>query len=129
MNDRIKEIRVAFGMTQTDFGNKIGISQNYIWMLESGVREPSERVIRDICREFSVNETWLRTGDGDMMTARTRGEEMAALVGSLMEDRPESFRSALVTTLLRFESGGPEWAAIERIYKSVAAEMEKAPDE
>lgn len=127
MNDRIKEIRVAFGMTQTDFGNKIGISQNYIWMLESGVREPSERVIRDICREFGVNETWLRTGDGDMMTALTREEEMAETVARLMSTAPDSFKASLVSVMLRFDPNGPEWEVVGRIYRSVAAEIEKGP--
>ena len=123
MQNRILEIRKAAGLTQTAFGAKLGISQNYVWMLETGTREPSERTIRDICREFAVNETWLRTGEGEMRQAPTREAEMAALIRQLMADRPESFRSALITTLLRFDPDGPEWALLENIYKKVSAEI------
>ena len=123
MQNRILEIRKAAGLTQTAFGAKLGISQNYVWMLETGTREPSERTIRDICREFAVNETWLRTGEGKMRQAPTREAEMAALIRQLMADRPESFRSALITTLLRFDPDGPEWALLENIYKKVSAEI------
>ena len=64
-----------------------------------------------------------------MRASRTREEEMAELVASLMAERPESFRSALVTTLLRFNPGGKEWDALESIYNSITAEMKKAPED
>lgn len=127
MNQRIKEIRSATGLTQADFGAKLGVSQNYIWMLESGDRAPSDRIIRDICREFAINETWLRTGEGDMKLALSREEEMAVLVRQLMADRPESFRSALITTLLRFDPEGPEWSLLESIFRKVSEETKKDP--
>ena len=50
---------------------------------------------------------------------------MAALIRQLMADRPESFRSALITTLLRFDPDGPEWALLENIYKKVSAEIKE----
>ena len=128
MNERIKQIREEAKLTQTAFGEKIGISQNYVWMIETGQRTPGDRTVRDICREFGVNETWLRTGAGSMTMEKTRAAELAELVQSLMADQPESFRSALVTTLLRFSPDGPEWDALERIYDSVAAEYQKSQD-
>ena len=73
-----------------------------------------------------MNETWLCTGAGDPKTAKSREQEMAELVKSLMADNPESFRSRLVTALLRFDPNGPEWEVLERIYESIAAEAEKA---
>ena len=78
-----------------------------------------------ICQQFGVDEYWLRTGDGDMFAAKSRAEEMGELVGKLMSDRPDSFRSALVTTLLRLDPEGPEWEALERIYNGIAAEQKK----
>lgn len=124
MQNRIKRIRAEMGLTQSAFGEKIGLSQNFIWMLETGQRVPSDRTIRDICREFGVSETWLRTGAGEMKADTTREEEMGALLGSLLADRPESFRSALITALLRFDPDGPEWEVLERIYRNIAAEAE-----
>jgi len=115
-------------MTQADFGSQIGISQNYVWMLETGAREPSDRTIRDICREYGINEEWLRTGEGEMRRSFAREEEMAGLFRNLMAARPESFRAALITTLLRFDPDGPEWALLEDIYKKIAEETKKTPE-
>ena len=88
---------------------------------------PSEAVIKSICREFTVNETWLRTGEGEMRIAPTREAEMAALVRQLMAERPESFRSALITTLLRFDPNGPEWKTLEKIFEKLTEETKKDP--
>lgn len=122
MKSRIKEIRKAANLTQEEFASKLNLTRNFIAQVETGAKEPSDRTVKDICREFGVNETWLRTGAGSMTLEKTRAAELAELVQSLMADQPESFRSALVTTLLRFDPNGPEWDALERIYDSVAAE-------
>ena len=66
MEDRIKNIRKHFGLTQSEFGQKIGVKGNTITGYESGVRSPSDAVIISICREFNVDENWLRTGNGNM---------------------------------------------------------------
>lgn len=129
MNARIKEVRKAAKLTQAAFGDRLGITQNYVALIEGGQREPSDRTLRDICREFNVSETWLRTGVGEMRGAMTREEELTELVAGLMADRPESFRSALLTVLLRFRPDWPEWAALEAVYNSVRAETEKSPGE
>lgn len=65
MNSRIKDIRKQLGLNQTDFGNKIGVKQGSVAAYESGTRIPLDSVILSICREFNVNEEWLRTGNGD----------------------------------------------------------------
>lgn len=130
MKDRIKQVRKSAGLTQTAFGDRIGISQNYVAQIEGGSREPSDRTLRDICREFGVSERWLRTGAGEMFQVKSRAEELGALTNSLFRERPGSFRSAVVTTLLRFDPGGPEWEVLERIYRGIAAELttEEPPD-
>lgn len=53
-------------MSQEEFGKKIGLTRFTISNLESGKRNITERVIADICREYRVNESWLRTGEGEM---------------------------------------------------------------
>ena len=120
MNERIKQIRKNASLTQEAFATRLGLTRNFIAQVEMGVKEPSDRTIRDICREFGVNEIWLREGIGDMNVSKDRQHEMAALVHSLMADRPESFRTALITTLLRFDPNGPEWEILERIYNDIA---------
>lgn len=66
VGNRVKELRKALQLTQTELGDKIGITAGGLSKIESADREPSEPVLRAICREFGVNETWLRTGEGDM---------------------------------------------------------------
>lgn len=63
---RIKKIRLQMDATQEEFANRIGIKQNTIAVYESGNRNISETVIKAVCREFGVNEIWLRTGEGEM---------------------------------------------------------------
>ena len=62
MNSRIKMIRQNEGLTQSQFADKIGLSRNYVAMIEIGQREPSDRTISDICRIFDIQEDWLRHG-------------------------------------------------------------------
>ena len=76
MNERIKEARKARKMTQQQLAEAIGLTQNYIAMMEMGRRDPSERTILDICRVCGVDEVWLRTGTGEMFAPKTRREEL-----------------------------------------------------
>lgn len=71
MNERIKQLRKELGITQDDFGKKLGLARNSIANYEIGRRIPTNAVITSICREFNVNEEWLRTGFGDMFNIKT----------------------------------------------------------
>lgn len=66
MNERIKEVRKALHLTQAAFAGRVGVKQQTIAMLEAGSSNPSEQLINGICREYRVNEDWLRTGEGEM---------------------------------------------------------------
>lgn len=125
MHNRIRQVRMNANLSQTEFAERINLSKNFISLVENGGREPSDRTIRDICREFGVNETWLRTGVGDPFLPSVREQEIAALTKTLMSDRPESFRSRLVTALLKFPPDAPEWEALEKIYDSIEAELKE----
>lgn len=72
MNDRIKQVRLEFALTQAEFAEKLNLSRNYISLVEIGQREPSDRTISDICRIFSISPEWLRTGEGDMYAVGSR---------------------------------------------------------
>ena len=130
IGERIKEVRLSLPnkTSMEKFADRLGVTKGAISFIENGRNQPSDQMIRSICREFNINEAWLRDGIGDMKSAASRSEEMATAVKRLFADRPESFQTALVTTLLRFDPDGPEWALLERIYDSVAAEKEKGPD-
>lgn len=74
MKDRIKKIRRTLDLTQQEFATRIGSVQNTITGYETGRRVPSSQVISLICREFGVNEAWLRTGEGDMFAPAPTNE-------------------------------------------------------
>lgn len=66
INDRLKKIRIDNKMSQEEFGKRIALARSHISSLENGTRELTERTIKDICREFNVNEEWLRYGQGEI---------------------------------------------------------------
>ena len=90
MNERIKKIRKEFGLTQTEFGKKIGVKGNTITNYETGLRNPSEAIIMAICREFSVNELWLRTGTGEMKKGLEGEERFSLNIGKLQNTDNET---------------------------------------
>lgn len=65
INERIKELRSQTGKSLKAFGEIIGVSDAAISLIENGKRNATDIVIKSICREFGVNELWLRTGEGD----------------------------------------------------------------
>lgn len=124
VGSRIKELRNSLDLTQQKFADRLGIQRGIIGKYEVDVSAPSDAVISLICREFNVREAWLRDGEGEMLEVKPRAEELGELVRKLLADRPESFRSRLITSLLRFEPNSPEWQILENIYNSIADEKE-----
>lgn len=76
LSDRIKAIRKEVGLLQPEFAERIGIKGATITSYETGSRIPSDTVMLAICREFNVNEHWLRTGEGDMMVTVDADQEL-----------------------------------------------------
>ena len=66
MNERLKLLRNTLKLTTREFAKVINLSGGAITNMEKGVRNITDRVISDICREFNVNEEWLREGKGEM---------------------------------------------------------------
>lgn len=86
MNERIRQLRSALKLSQSEFGAKINLSQNYIWMIEKGERAPSNRTISDICREFGVSLAWLETGEGEMYVQRSENERLALMFADVLAE-------------------------------------------
>lgn len=70
INDRIKELRKTLGLNQEDFGKKILLVKSGISNMENGSRPVNDKNIKLICQEYNVNESWLRTGEGEMFNQR-----------------------------------------------------------
>lgn len=69
MVNRIIELRKINNLSQEKFAEKLNLSRNFINQVETGKKNFSDRTILDICREFNVNEDWLRTGEGEMYSS------------------------------------------------------------
>lgn len=78
MHERIRKLRRELDLTQEKFAERIGIKRNTIATYESGRNEPVDSVVALICREFHVNEEWLRNGTGEMF-AQDSEDELQAL--------------------------------------------------
>lgn len=118
MNERIKELRKALGLTQQDFADRIGSVQNTITGYETGRRAPSNQVVALICREFNVNENWLRTGEGQMFIQVSRDEEIAAFIGDVLSGETGDFRRRLISVLSRLDAD--QWGLLEHIAEELA---------
>lgn len=111
MQSRLKQIRKAVGLNQTEFGEKIGVKQATVAAYECGARNPLDTVIKSICREFDVNENWLRTGEGEMFRKLTRDERIADFVADVLRDEPDSFRKRFISMLSSLNED--QWKMLE----------------
>lgn len=123
MKDRIKKIRKVLDLTQQEFAEKIGIKRNTIANYETGRNEPVDSVISLICREFNVNEDWLRNGIGDMFIKLNREEEIALWVGKILGDESAKFQRRFIGALSRMNEAG--WNALEKVLKDLYEENEE----
>lgn len=125
MNERVKAIRLAQNpkMSQEAFGARIGVTGAAISKIESGDRAVTDQVIISICREFQVDEHWLRTGEGDMQRPMSRNDELARFLGEAIKG-PDDFKRTLLTVMSRMTT--EEWAMLERKAWELVEEMKKA---
>ena len=118
IGERISIVIKRSGLTKTKFAEQLHLSQQFISSLCSGAKQPSDRTIADICREFNVSEAWLRDGVGDMEVKRTMNQELALMVNELMTESDESYRKRFVAALLELP---PEfWPDLKRFLEKLA---------
>lgn len=120
MNNRIKELRKQLRLTQQQFAERIGSVQNTITGYETGRRVPSGQVIALICREFNVNETWLRTGEGEMFAPVDPENQLMEWAGRVLADSSDSFRARFVRMMMGLTD--KEWAVLEEKARQLLSE-------
>lgn len=101
LSQRIGFIIEAKGMTKTAFAERLNVSQAFVSQLCSGTKQPSDRTISDICREFDVREEWLKTGDGEPFKKMSPEEEVASYVSDLLEDDTENPLYEIIKEIMR----------------------------
>lgn len=117
LNERINYLIKSLGMKKTAFAEKLNVSQAFVSQLCSGVKQPSERTIQDICTKFNVNEEWLRTGKGEIFIMLSRNDEISKFVGELMKEEEDSFKNRLIAGLAALDDTG--WDVLETFLNSI----------
>lgn len=113
MNERIRQLRKTLGLTLEDFGAKVGVGKTAISNIENGKRNLTDQMFLSICREWNVNEEWLRTGEGDMFVEMTRDEQIASFIGSIQANVDDSFKKRFISMLSTLDE--PEWELLEKM--------------
>lgn len=86
---RVRELRKALDLSGEKFGEQIGIKRNTLSQIETGKNNLTEQLLKSICREFNVNEDWLRIGEGEMFKTYDYDDEVAECIESMItEDYP-----------------------------------------
>ena len=117
LKDRIRTIRKAQNLTQKDFAARIGTTQNVLANYETGRRNPSASVINNICKTFRVNETWLRTGQGEIFLAADREQEIIAWVKGIFSEEHETFQKRFLSMLMELDD--PKWNLLKEILEKI----------
>ena len=121
INDRFRDVRKACKKTQEEWAAILGLSRTGVADIESGRRNVTDKHIKLLCIESidgkNINETWLRTGEGDMFEPMSRGETIAQFAGELMKDEDDSFRRRLIEALAQLDE--KEWEILEGIAKKL----------
>ena len=116
MNERIKEIRKTLGLTQQAFADKIGVKRNTVALYELGESGISDSVIKLICREFHINEAWLRTGEGEMQKDLSREAEIGSFLADVFED-DDDFRRSFISALSKLDVN--DWKKISEFIDQI----------
>lgn len=120
MNERMTLLFEALGLSQTEIARRLQVTSSYICkLINQPTAAPSDRFISSMCREFNVNETWLRTGEGEMFKPVDRESELAMFMGEVMADEDDSFRKRFLAALVKLDV--EDWKVIEKL----ATEMTK----
>ena len=124
MMERIKTVRKALNLTQQEFSDRLGIKRNTLANYETGRNVPVDAVFALICREFNVNEVWLRTGEGEMFVQLSRDDEIAQFFGAILNSADDkTFKKRFISMLSRLDES--DWVALERMAKFMWTEKEE----
>lgn len=117
MNERLKKLRKTLDLTQQKFADQLGVKRNTVAQWEIGINALTDQVVTSICREFNVNEHWLRDGTGEMFIEQTQDEQIAAFVGDLLKGEDDSFKRRLISGLAALDDNG--WDVLEKFLDSI----------
>lgn len=116
MNTRLKELRIESNLSQEEFGKRIGLeSRSHISLLESGTRNITDRIVNDVCREFNINESWLRYGIEPKYDIS--GDDYTRIAASIDKGDPKARQAIINYWNMSEEDKQLFWRFFERFFK------------
>lgn len=115
--ERIRELRKALKLTLDRFGERVGVKKSALSQIENGKSGVTDQMIKSICREFDVSETWIRTGEGEMFPPVDRRTEIARLTRQLLNEEEDSFKNRFISILA--DLSVEEWEFLEKRAKQL----------
>lgn len=103
LQNRMKLLRKELNLTQEKFGERLGMKKNSISQIENGVNALTEQLLVSICREFCVNEEWLRTGKGAMFEQLTEQQKLMRYTALLLKDKNSAVATAIQALIITYE--------------------------
>ena len=119
MNERIKLLRNTLQMTQQEFADRIKVKRNTVATYEMGRSVPSDSAIALICKEFSVNEVWLRSGSGDMFLQENKDAQISQMLDEVIKANESDFKRRLISALSKLDDDG--WDCLEKLVENITA--------
>lgn len=125
---RIIQLVEVSGGNKSEFARRLSVTPAYISKLSKQPDSvPSDRTIADICREFDVNEEWLRTGQGEMFKPKSRNEELFEFATKVAEGDPGSIQAQLLAVMARLTD--EQWEVLAQVAHEFVEETKKADPE
>ena len=124
--ERVKEVRRTQRLTLEKFGERLGVKKNSVSQIENGhnslTNQISDQMAKAICREFGVSESWLRTGEGEMIEPTTPSEHLLAYVARISTEPDKEFQIEFLTALSRMKP--EQWKLVEDFLDDLIARKE-----
>lgn len=111
--ERFKKVRTSLNMKQGDFAKEIRTTQGHVSDIENKRKPVSDRIIEIIHLKYSINENWLRTGNGEMFVKMDKEAELMTWAGSVLGGVDESFKKRFVKMLSELDDR--DWETLEKI--------------
>jgi transcriptional regulator with XRE-family HTH domain len=127
MNERLKKLRKTLDLTQQKFADRLGVKRNTVGQWECGINAITDQVVFSICREFDVNEEWLRTGEGEMFEQITEQQKLLKYTGMLLKDKDSAIVNAIQSFIVTYEQlDDTSKATLEKIAQQFVDNLKKS---
>ncbi|MCI8569769.1 MAG: helix-turn-helix transcriptional regulator [Bacilli bacterium] len=128
--ERVKLLRKHLNLSGEKFGEKLGVTKVAISNIERGNRSLTDQMLKSICREFNVNEKWLRKGIGEMFLPLDRYDEISRITHQLLTEEKDSFKNRFISILANLSI--EEWKVLEsfaeRLYENSTLSQKSTSD-